>query len=77
MNKHADWLEAERDAEQWSGDTGLVIAVVEDFAGDPPVLLVMPDDEAQAYIADPQHDAEIQYVAAIIQAAEPAAAQQE
>jgi hypothetical protein len=63
MNKHTDWAEAERDADQWAGDNDMIIAVVEDFTEKPAVLLVMPDAEAQAYILDPERDAEIQYVA--------------
>jgi hypothetical protein len=61
MNKHTDWTVAEKDADRWAGDTGILVAVVEDFTVKPPVLLVMPDEEAQAYILE--HDAEIQYVA--------------
>jgi hypothetical protein len=61
MNKHTVWAEAEKDADRWADDDDMIIAVVEDFTEKPPVLLVMPDAEAQVYID--QHDAEIQYVA--------------
>ena len=59
MQRFADYVPAERDADQWAGDTRQDIAVVEDFPlGE---FLVMPDAEAVAYVR--KHDAEVQYVA--------------
>jgi hypothetical protein len=60
MNYHTGWAEAEREADRRSGDAGVPVAVVEDYATTPPALLIMPEAEADAYVLE--HDAEIQYV---------------
>jgi hypothetical protein len=63
MNKHWHWAAAEEDADRQSQDGGGRIAVVEDYKEIPAALLVMPEAEAEVFVADPEQDAEIQYVA--------------
>jgi hypothetical protein len=60
-----DYAAAEKFCDEWAGDTGSHVAVVEDFTLAGPVssdegqLFVMDYAEAVAYVAG--HDAEIQY----------------